>query len=314
MSKDKYSALKEKIKGPVYPICPAFTKSFSIDYAKVAEYVEFLNSKDVRTIMITAGTSRFNLLSEDEIKQLNKVVVQANKGKAITIAANPMFGSTAKAIEFAQHAEEIGADCILIYYPERFYKNEYVFSYFENIARNSSIPILLHGIPMRNALSIGNPRKPFTLDLCAILSKVRNVIGLKEESANDQLRYQLAVHLKDKLSLIVSGGSMWMFMSCVLFGVQAYLVGVGSFAPEIEENFYKQILARNYDQAVDLITKYEEPFFDVAKPMGWHVAMKTAMSLLGLMPSFERSPLQSATDEELDRIKNVLIDMGLKSR
>ena len=60
----KYEKIRKLIRGPVYPIPPAFNKDYSLDLDSVAGYVDYLNSFKVRTIMVTAGTSRLNLLSK----------------------------------------------------------------------------------------------------------------------------------------------------------------------------------------------------------------------------------------------------------
>ncbi|MBD3422612.1 MAG: hypothetical protein GF398_21055 [Chitinivibrionales bacterium] len=304
--------LKRKIKGPVYPIPPAFNEDHSIDFDSIRNYVNFLNSKNVRTIMITAGTSRFNLLTEEEIREFNRVVVEANQKKAITIAANPMVGSTQKAVEFAKYAEQIGADSILLYYSERYYNDDRIISFFESIAQAVDIGLLIHGLPMRSAYAGVSPTTQFSVGLCKRLLEIDNLIGMKEESGNENLRYKLATNLSERMAIIVAGGSMRKFLSCVLFGVQSYLVGVGSFVPDIEEEFYNAVERQDYQGALKIVKKYEEPFFDVAFPMGWHIAMKGAMSLLGLMPVRERPPLQQAEAGEMEGIAKILETMHFK--
>lgn len=305
-----YADLRKKLKGPVYPILPAFNKDFSINYQTVASYVKFLNSHQVRTLMVTAGTSRFNLLTDAEIRKLNQVVVETNKNQATTVVANSMIGSTQRAIEFARQAEKIGADAILLYYPERYYNDERVFDYFQAVAARTKVGVLIHALPMRSAYAGISPTAQFSLKLCQRLAQIDNIIGMKEESGQEDHRYKLAVHLKDKLALIVSGGSMRRFLSCVLFGVDAYLVGIGSFVPKIEEDFYEAVSRSDYQTALKIVVKYEEAFFEVAFPMGWHIAMKGAMNLLGLMPVAERPPLQPADPQERQQLRRVMIKLG----
>lgn len=310
MPRSNYDALRSKIRGPVYPVPPAFNKDHSVDYKAVEKYVDYLNSFNVRTIMVTAGTSRLNLLSEEETRKLNKTVVEANRGRALTIAANPMTGSTADAAGFARHAGEIGADMILVYYPERYYRDDYVYDYFKEVASNTQSAVLIHGLPMRNAYAAVSPAAQYSVELCRRLSEIDNVIGMKEESGNETHRYKLAVHLDGKFSLIVAGASMRMYLGCVLFGVDAYLVGVGSMRPDIEEQFYDSVLKADYRKALEPVVKYEDPFFNIAFPMGWHIAMKGAMDLMGLMPATERPPLQPADENQRKQLRELIARFG----
>ncbi len=302
----KYKTLQLNLRGPVYPVCPAFKEDHSFDAESTLAYTNYLISNGAKILMVTAGTSRFNLLTEAEIKSLNKLVVEAGSGKAITIAANPMSGSTDKAIEFARYSKDIGADAILLYYPERYYNDDRVIAYYDSIAQSTDIGIMIHAMPMRNAKAGPIKSVPYTVGLCERLSQIENIVGMKEESGDIGLRYKLAESLRDKMSFIVAGGSMRTFLSCVLYGFHGFLVGVGSIKPQIEEKFYDYVLNKEYDKALYIVDHIETPFFDVAFNLGWHIAMKGAMDIAGLMPSYERPPLQPADESEKAELKKAL--------
>ena len=68
------------IKGPVVPIPTPFTKDEDVDYRSLRSYVKFLINNGIKNIMTTIGTSRFNLLSQDEIKRSMRLLLKsANK-------------------------------------------------------------------------------------------------------------------------------------------------------------------------------------------------------------------------------------------
>ena len=113
--------LYERLHGPVYPILPAFNEDGTLNGPATAKYVRYLNRSNVRTLMVTAGTSRFNIMQRDEIINLNRIVIEENSRKAVVIAANPITGSTRDAIKLGKQFEDMGADAIMLYYPERHY-------------------------------------------------------------------------------------------------------------------------------------------------------------------------------------------------
>ena len=310
MISSHYEDLYSRIHGPVYPIPPAFNKDLSLDNKSISSYVEFLNSNNIRAIMLTAGTSRFNLLTNEEILDFSKTVIETNRGKAVTIAANPIIGSTKETIEFCKVLEKLGTDAVLLYYPERYYNDDYIYQYVKEIANSLRIAVLLHTVPMRNGRVTGIPYVPYSLDLCMRLAEINNFVGMKEESGDQNLVYKLGVHLGDKLVIIIAGAAMRSFMGVKNFGIRAFLTGIGSFKPEIEENFYKAILTKDNISALRYITKFEEPFFDVAFPMGWHVAMKGTMELLNIMPAYERHPLKSIDDKDRKELELLLKRFG----
>lgn len=303
----------EPINGPVYPVIPAFHDDESLDLDSVRSYLKYLSRNGASAFMVTVGTSRFSLLSPQECKALNQASVEVLKDEDqnnTVIVADRHRGDTETAIDFCQHASSIGADSIILYYPDRFYSHEETVDYFSTISDHTDISLILHGNPIRFAGS-EKEEKMYDYALCRRLSKIDDVMGIKEESGDEEIRYKLLSNLSDELSFIVAGGSMRMYLASVLFGAQAFLTGVGSYAPQLSETFYEHCQNNEYDKALKIVQKYEEPYFDVAKPMGWHKAMRTTLDLLDLMPSNERHPLHTATEDQQNRLREVISATGL---
>lgn len=294
----KFDTLRERIKGPVYAVCPAFNEDHSFDPEGSASYVDFLVNRGAEILMVTAGTSRFNLLQKEEVLALNETVVKSAKGKAITIAANQLIGSTQEAITYAQHAESVGADILLLYYPERHYSDDHVVEYFKAVADSCNIGLMIHANPIRNARGGGQPTIGYSVDLCKRLAAIPNVVGMKEEHGNTVHTYKLVTQVGDQMSFIVAGGSMRLYLSNVLYGTHGFLTGIGNFIPEVEKDFYEHTQRGEFDKALEIVTQLEEPFFNAAMPLGWHAAMKGALDILGIMKAYERPPLMPASAAE----------------
>ena len=67
----------------VVAIPAAYKEDQSLDLESTRKYVEYLDSQSVGTVMTTAGTSHFNLLSIDEVHRLNESVVKSFSGQKI---------------------------------------------------------------------------------------------------------------------------------------------------------------------------------------------------------------------------------------
>ncbi|MEQ8736031.1 MAG: dihydrodipicolinate synthase family protein [Rhodospirillaceae bacterium] len=310
MPNQKFVEIASSIAGPVYPICPAFTENGELDLEGTSAYVRYLVENGARHVMTTAGTSRFNLLSDIEVKALNACVVESS-GSALTIIGNPMNGGTASAIAFAKHSQEIGADAYLVYYPERFYSNEDVFEYFYSVSRAvPDIGIMIHATPMRAAAPTSGPTEPFSVKLVEMMCDLPNFIGMKEEHGSENLRYNLVTKFGNDLAFVVAGSAMAMYVACAPYGVKTYLTSVGSYRPEIEERFYTLHTKGEVEKALRIVREYEDPFFVVGKPVGWHLAMKATLDLMGLMPKYEREPLKPLSDVARKPIVDVLKSFG----
>jgi len=84
------------------------------------------------------------------------------------------------------------------------------------------------------------------------------------------------------------------------------LVGVGSFAPKVSLDFYKACLEDDMTTAWGIINEIERPFLRAGMSCGWHPALKSAMSEVGVMSRTERPPLVQITDENHQFLVKVL--------
>lgn len=298
-------AFLKKVQGPVFPIPTPFTETGHVDYQGIETYVQFLLEKRVRTLMVTVGTSRFDVLTVDEMKKVNKRVVQAVQGKAVTIVTTSTKGPTMQAIDFARHAQDAGADAILAVYPERYYSDDDVFHFFDDIASACSIGVLIHLMPIRTGRSGVAPQVQYSPGLVERIAAIDNVVGIKEESQDQGLAYKYNCLIGDQIVVIGGAGGMRAFLTAYEWGQPAYLTGVGNVVPEIELEFFSALERGDYERARRIVFEKEEPFFEAAVKVGWHLALKEAMESKGLMPAWERRPINrlSGQDQSLIRKK-----------
>jgi len=288
----------DKIKGPVFPIPTPFMEDGNIDFSCLERYVKFLVKNGAQTLLVTVGTSRFNVLTIDEMKNVNQTVVESAKGNCMVIVASPATGPTKQAIDFAKHAQSIGADGIIAVYPDRYYNDNHIFRYFENIANACNIGVLIHN----HAITGGSARAGASIKLSPQfferILKIDNIVGMKEETHDAQLIYEYNRILKNKFCIIGGAGVMKAFYIAQQWGQPAYLVGIGNFTPETELSFYQKINSNDYIAAKRIIFEKEDKFLKNAVKVGWHLALKEALAFKGLMPAWERSPMERLSPED----------------
>lgn len=306
MSDFSSQQIRSELEGPVFPILTPFTETGEVDHAALEAYVAFLVSAGAKTILTTVGTSRFNLLSEQEIRAVNRTAMRAAGTDTIKIAAGPMTGSLDTNIAFARHAEEIGADAYIAFYPERWYGAQSILSFFKTLAESVSIGIMIHEMPMRSGYG-GQIQYP--LDLLEQLVSIENVVGLKEECMDGGYAYKIHRRLSGKCA-VIGAGSMRNFMRDYHAGATANLVGVGSFFPRVEIAFQNALKSGDTEKAHAIVRTYEDPYFDVAVELGWHPQLKEVLYLLGLLPPFERAPMPRLDAEKQERLKACLKSLG----
>lgn len=296
----------ESIIGPVIPLPTPFNEKQEVDYAALSAYVKFLANAGIRNVMTTVGTSRFSLLTEDEVKKVNETVVQAAAGKMVTIVANPQVGSTKRAVDFALHAEQIGADYFLAYFPERHYGEDNTFEFFKAISSQlTKTGILIHEMPMRNGYGAGSVQ--YSLDLLDRLLDLPLVSGVKEEALDAPYSNSIVERISSKAIVIGAGGGMSRYLlRDHERGAKAFLGGIGNFQPELELEFFSLMTSGKKEQAAKIVNEIELPYFAETVPMGWHPSLKCALSLKGLLPEFERAPMKQIAGSEKERLRSVM--------
>ena len=304
--------IKEKIHGPVFPIPTPFKNNEEVDYDALVKYVQFLLRGGAKIIHVMVHTSRFPLLTEDEMLKVNRVTAETAKGidpDCIVIVADPWMCSTETSIRFAKEAKDSGADVIGLIYGERVYHEDDVYNHFKKIADAvPDIGILIH----EQALFTIRGTELMQYPRCVLkkICEIPSVIALKEDAKDDIVTQEVLDTVKDDVSIIVSGGSKEQFMKFYKDGMQAYLVGIASFDPEVAYDFYNAMLCNNMSEAQNIIDNLEKPFFEVSKKIGWHIGLKSALDHLGIMKRSERSPMVECTEEEHANIKDVMRKSG----
>ena len=143
----KLDDIKDKIKGPIFPVITAFYENGDVDYNSTCLYIDFLCRSGAQVIYLMAHSSRLGLLSLYEVAKLNEVICEYTKEKypnVVVIGATPMYGGLNNTIEIAKVADAAGADLISVIFNERHYSDEQVFGFFKAIGDSVSCGILVH--------------------------------------------------------------------------------------------------------------------------------------------------------------------------
>ncbi len=298
---------KLNIKGPVYPICPSFKKNEDLDINETKDYIKYLERRGAKNFIITAGTSRINSLSDKELKILNEILCKNTSKKSIKIVSNHVYGNLKKNLEFIEHAKQIKANAIIIYISERYYGDDAIYEFFKVIDEYcGNLKFFIHCANLRNEVKGKGDFVSLSKSLFDRLLKLKNFSGIKEEFGDPRLRYEIISSYSNKIDIITAGPSMQGYISNYSFGLKAYLSSVGSFDPKIEENFFKEFIKKkNFQRSIKYIKRFED-YWESDLDEGWHITMKAALNILGLMKIYERKPMKPVNKGTYNKIKKNL--------
>lgn len=302
--------IRHNLEGPVFPILTPFTADGAVDHTALAKYVDFLAGAGVPALLSTVGTSRFNLLTFDEMKAVNATIAKAVDGRCICILAGPPSGTTALNIEFARHAESVGGDAFIAFFPERYYGEGPILEFFQALSDSVSIGVMIHEMPMRSGYG---GQIQYSLDLLDKLVAMPGVVGMKEECMDGGYAYLLHRRLTGKAG-IIGAGSKRLYLRDFQAGAKSYLVGLGNFFPRVAMDFHKAMKEHRVNDAHAIVRAYEDPYFDVAVSVGWHIALKETLHLMNLMPPYERAPLPRLNETQRKKLEDCVDKLGWRQR
>ena len=303
-----YTNLRDKIRGPIFPTITPFTSDYKVDVEKQKEYIDFLYNSGARIFYLMAYNGRFSLLSNDEVTELNILTASYIKSKysdCIVIGADPMMCSTQVSIDVARKAKDAGADMISLIFMERYHFDDQVYKHFEEIANQVDIAMLIH-VQLLDSI---RGYKLYPMPLLDRIADIDNVIAIKEDSKQDLYTEEATYILKDRVVVMPTGRSKRHFMQFGPMGCQAYLVGIGSFFPQLAFDFYDAFTKHDMQGCWKIINDFERPFFRMALKHGWHPSLKSAMEHLGIMSRVERPPLCMLPDDQHQDIVKIVEDI-----
>lgn len=270
----------------VVPIPAMYHPNQELNFSDISKYLLFLESKKVGTVMTTAGTSQFNLLSNEEIVDFNNEVFDSSERFDRVILGLPPV-NTLEAASMAMRLGKNDRTYVMALYPDRYYSDDCVVDYFKRIRDVTINPIYVHDMPMRKGKG---GEYQYTSDILCKLFEEDVIIGIKEEHKDLNEAFSFVRELPSSLDVIVAGGSMRRHQFLKTAGANAFLSGVGNIFPEIERAYCEGKEDRQFFLDV------ESSFFEISERYGWHPFLRMALRSIGFC-DFYRMPWPKPTLE-----------------
>ena len=278
----------------VVAIPASYDKEQCLETRTTRKYIDYLAQNEVGSVMTTAGTSHYNLLTIDEIHELNSSVALSFKGhKILGVPAV----SQRQAVEFVTRGRQYADKNtnFMLLYPERFYSEEKVVDYMQSVAQNCDNQIYIHGKTIRNATG---GSWDYTSDVINILHQQGVLKGIKEEHSQLNKSYDFVSKIHTEVDVIVAGGSMRRYEFLRSAGANAFLSGVGNLFPDVEQRYI------NGD--IDLPLELEKKMFSIFMKYGWHKSLRIALDYLDLSCYNNREPWPETLESEREEIIRVV--------
>lgn len=288
-------------KGCGTAIITPFTED-GVNFEEFRKMIEFQISEGVDSIIVCGTTGESSTMTTEEKKETIKFAIDV-AAKRIPIIAGTGGNCTKLAIEMSKYAESVGADAVLVVTP---YYNKTtqagLIAHYRAIAESINIPVVLYNVPSRTGLNI-------TPATCLELSKIDNIVAIKEASGNISQVAEIANLCKDNLA-IYSGNDDQVLPILSLGGLGVISVLSNIIPKDVHnmvENFFNGNVIEATKLQLDTLNLTSSLFCEVNP-----IPVKAACNMIGFNVGTPRLPLIEMSDAGKERLRKEMINYGIK--
>ncbi|MGA7004457.1 MAG: 4-hydroxy-tetrahydrodipicolinate synthase [Pseudolabrys sp.] len=276
-------------------------KNGSVDEKAFRDIVDWQISEGTNGLVPVGTTGESPTLSHDEHKQVVEWCIDQADGRVPVIAGSGS-NSTAEAIELSRHAEEAGADAVLIVTP--YYNKptqEGLYQHYKAINDAIGIPIIIYNIPGRSIVDM-------SVETMARLYELKNIAGVKDATANmARVSQQRAAMGPDFNQL---SGEDITALGFMVHGGHGCISVTSNVAPRLCAEFQAACLKGDFAGALklqDKLTSLHINLFVETSP----APIKYAMSLIGKCANTVRLPMVPASEKAQTAVRQAMVHAGL---
>lgn len=281
--------------GAAVAIVTPFNES-GVDFEKFGELIDYQIENDTDAIVVCGTTGESATMPDEEHISVIKYCVQRVAGR-VPVIAGAGTNDTPHCIRLSKAAEECGADALLLvtpYYNKTTQKG--LVKHFTMVANSVNLPIILYSVPSRTGVNIA----PQTVKK---LSEVENIVGIKEASGNISQVAKIAELCGDDFTIY--SGNDDQIVPIMSLGGKGVISVLSNVVPAQTHDIAAKYLAGDTRGALSLQLEYLElidALFCEVNP----IPVKTALNMMGQNVGSLRMPLCEMTEENEEKLRNVL--------
>lgn len=281
----------------IYPaVLTPFTADGAIDYDMFKK--NFLAQVDagVSGIIIAGTLGEASTLSTQEKHDL-LAFAKENLPAHISVLLNVAECTTQDAVEFAQKAESLGADGLMLLPPMRYKASDReVVAYFKAVANSTSLPILIYNNPVDYAIFV-------SVDMFAELQECANIQAVKESTRDLTNITRMINRFGDRFKIL--GGVDTISLESQLAGASGSVAGLVDAFPRETMAIYHLAKVGRIEEAF-AIYRWFMPLLELDIHPRLVQYIKLAAAAEGLSNEHVRAPRLPLEAEEKARIQQII--------
>lgn len=267
--------------GSIVALVTPMNPDGAVDYKTLRKLIDWHINQGTDCIGVVGTTGESPTVSVDEHREIIRVAVEQSN-KRVPIMAGGGANSTREAIELAEFAAQVGADCqlqVVPYYNKPTQEGQ--FQHFKAIAQAVDLPMVLYNVPGRTVADLQH-------DTVMRLAQVPGIVGIKEASGNIE-RAQWLIRETPAHFAVYSGDDPTA-VALMLCGGQGNVSVSANIAPRLMHELCVAAMKGDVKAAMDIQFKLlpiHKNLFIEANP----IPVKWAMARMGLCGPTLRLPM-----------------------
>ena len=289
------------IRGSIVALVTPLLPNGQVDYPTLRKLIDWHIAQGTDCIGVVGTTGESPTVNVEEHCEIIRVAVEQSAGK-VPIMAGCGANSTAEAIELAQFAQKVGANCqlqVVPYYNKPTQEGQYL--HFAAIAEAVDLPVILYNVPGRTVADMSH-------ETVLRLTKVPGIVGIKEATGNIE-RAQWLIK-ETPADFAVYSGDDPTAVALMLCGGQGNVSVTANVAPKLMHELCKAAMAGDVQSAMDiqfkLLTVHKHLFVE-PNP----IPVKWAMERMGLCGGTLRLPMTPLSEHLKPSVEAALRSAGL---
>lgn len=287
-------------KGCATAIATPFTET-GVNFDEFGKLIDFQISEGIDALVVCGTTGESATMTDTERKETMKFAVD-RVAKRVPVILGTGSNCTKNAIELTKYAELIGADGALVVTP--FYNKttqDGLIKHYEAIASSTTLPIIVYSVPSRTGVNV-------TPNTCLELSKIPNIVGIKEASGNLSQVAEIAALCGDNLHIY--SGNDDQVLPTLSLGGKGVISVISNIAPKkfttMVHDFFNGDIEKATKVQLESIELINALFIEVNP-----IPVKSALNMIGYNFGIPRLPLVELSNKNKLILENALKNYGL---
>jgi 4-hydroxy-tetrahydrodipicolinate synthase len=292
-----------KPKGIIPAVITPLTPEGNFNEKAMRKLIQYLIEGGVHGLFVVGTTGEFYGLTPEEKREIFLVTMDETRGR-VPVYAGTNGITTRESVMLTQLAEQCKVDAVSVLTPMFITPTQdQLISHYQTIAANTSLPVLLYNNPPKTGVNLA----PSTV---AKLAEAANIVSIKDSSGDMTLTAEYIRLTRERNDFSVLVGRDTLIYGALCYGAAGSIASCANVAPRLCADIYEKYITG--DLAGSLEAQFTLAPLRIAFTIGTFPAViKESLTLLGIEAGPCMDPVGPMTIEEREKVRQVLIGMGL---